>query len=47
MSWNIGHIERKTKAFVSLIMSRNINNSINYKNKIDPVLICEKKYKFM
>jgi hypothetical protein len=28
-------------------MSWNINYSIKYKNKIDPVLIYEKKYKFM
>jgi hypothetical protein len=26
---------------------RNINNNINYKNKMDPVLIYKKKYKFM
>jgi hypothetical protein len=28
-------------------MSRNINYNINFKNKIDPVLIYETKYNFM
>jgi hypothetical protein len=42
----MGHVEIKKIGF-HINMSRNINYSVNYKNKTDPVIIYENKYKFM